>query len=237
MSGISTRLPLVGFPPGHANCLLFPPAEPETCSALLDLCILIDSSGSIRDNNPSDGSYDNWELMLQFVSQVVGRFDVGLDKTRIAALVFSEDVRLEFGLDTFDSASDMMNAVKAINYIGMTTNTPAALEAVKSQCFGGAGDRPDARNLLLTITDGIPFPPDRFDPAVAMAQDLRDNGISTLAVGITDQIDEAFLKELSGQRGTQSGSQVKDFDYYTAPDFQSLTPLLNQIATGSCAPG
>ena len=219
------------------NLFTLSPTEPETCSALLDLCILIDSSGSIRDNNPSDGSYDNWELMLQFVSQVVGRFDVGLDKTRIGAVVFSEDARLEFGLDTFDNAGDMMNAVKAINYIGMTTNTPLALETIKNQCFGGAGDRPDARNLLLTVTDGIPFPPDRFDPAVAMAQELRDSGISTLAVGITDMIDEDFLKELSGKRGTQSGSQVKDYDYYTAPDFQSLTPLLNQIATGSCAPG
>ena len=169
--------------------------------------------------------------------QIVGRFPVGLDKTRIAALVFSEQVRLEFALDTFDNSADMAKAIDAIQYMGSTTNTPAALEAVMTQCFGGSGDRPDARNLVMTITDGIPFPPDRFDPAVAMAQQLRDNGISTLAVGITDLIDEDFLKELSGQRGTQSGNQVKGFDYYTAPDFQSLSPLLDQIATGSCEPG
>ena len=37
---------------------------------LVDLCIVIDSSGSIRDNNPDDGSYDNWKLTLEFVQEV-----------------------------------------------------------------------------------------------------------------------------------------------------------------------
>ena len=37
---------------------------------LVDLCIVIDSSGSISDNNPSDGSYDNWKLTLEFVQEV-----------------------------------------------------------------------------------------------------------------------------------------------------------------------
>ena len=43
--------------------------ELEGCD-LIDLCVVIDSSGSIRDNNPSDGSYDNWELTLAFVREV-----------------------------------------------------------------------------------------------------------------------------------------------------------------------
>ena len=37
---------------------------------LIDLCVVIDSSGSIRDNNLPDGSYDNWELICQFVREV-----------------------------------------------------------------------------------------------------------------------------------------------------------------------
>ena len=43
----------------------------EIDCALIDLCVVIDSSGSIRDNNPPDGSYDNWELLLEFVEQVI----------------------------------------------------------------------------------------------------------------------------------------------------------------------
>ena len=43
--------------------------ELQDCG-LIDLCVVIDSSGSIRDNNPPDGSCDNWELILAFVEQV-----------------------------------------------------------------------------------------------------------------------------------------------------------------------
>ena len=43
----------------------------EIACKLIDLCVVIDSSGSIRDNNPSDGSYDNWELILDFVKEVL----------------------------------------------------------------------------------------------------------------------------------------------------------------------
>ena len=43
--------------------------ELEDCGAI-DLCFVIDSSGSIRDSNPRDNSHDNWELVLRFVKQV-----------------------------------------------------------------------------------------------------------------------------------------------------------------------
>ncbi len=36
----------------------------------MDLCIVLDSSDSIREQNPADGSYDNWQLVLNFVKQV-----------------------------------------------------------------------------------------------------------------------------------------------------------------------
>ena len=43
----------------------------EIACSLIDLCVVIDSSGSIRDNNPPDGSFDNWKLILDFVGQVL----------------------------------------------------------------------------------------------------------------------------------------------------------------------
>ena len=38
---------------------------------VIDICFVIDSSGSIRDNNPPDGSYDNCDLLLGFISNVI----------------------------------------------------------------------------------------------------------------------------------------------------------------------
>ena len=43
---------------------------PKTECGMVDLCVVLDSSGSIKDRNPTDGSYDNWELILSFVKGV-----------------------------------------------------------------------------------------------------------------------------------------------------------------------
>ena len=47
-----------------ANAAPSPPVCPD---ARLDLVFVLDSSGSIRNNNPADGSYDNWDGLLEFV--------------------------------------------------------------------------------------------------------------------------------------------------------------------------
>ncbi len=47
------------------------------CERILDICLLLDSSGSIRDNNPPDDTYDNWNLLLQFAADLVDYFAIG----------------------------------------------------------------------------------------------------------------------------------------------------------------
>ena len=46
---------------------------------------------------------------------------------------------------------------------------------MRDQCFGGFGDRDDARNLAVIITDGIPFPPGVYQPTILLAEDLRQH--------------------------------------------------------------
>ncbi len=60
---------------------------------------MLDASASVRHFNPKDGSVDNWALELEFFSRVVGAFDVGQDKTRVGAVVFSDSATLQFGLN------------------------------------------------------------------------------------------------------------------------------------------
>ena len=47
------------------------------------------------------------------------------------------------------------------------------LQALSDQCFGGSGDRPEAKNVAIVITDGVPYPDDRREPAIDEAEKLR----------------------------------------------------------------
>ena len=195
----------------------------------MDLCLIIDSSGSIRDNNPPDRSYDNWELQLKFVSDMVSAFDVGPDATRIAAIVFSEQVTLAFSLDRYTNAQDVQQALTNIAYLGQTTNTPQALIQTRNQCFNAAtGDRSNVPNLAIIVTDGVPFPANRRNPAIAEAAALRAAGVTMIAIGITNVIDQDFLKELS------SPPQLEGQNYFTAADFNELERIIPDVVKGTC---
>ena len=58
---------------------------------IVDLVFVVDSSGSIRDNNPADGSFDNWALILQYVYDVVDFLDIGENANRIGLVAYSQN--------------------------------------------------------------------------------------------------------------------------------------------------
>ena len=164
----------------------------------MDLCLIIDSSGSVRDNNPPSGSPDNWQLQLDFFSNLVAAYPIGQDDTRVAAIVFSEQVILEFTLNQYNSLSQVQEAIRNIPYLAQTTNTPEALYQADLQCFSAAnGDRPDADNMIIIGTDGNPFPELRKAPALRVARDLLNKGVKIASIGVTDNVDEDFLQALS----------------------------------------
>ena len=210
-------------------CLVVAPVPVPKCESKLDLCLIIDSSGSIRDNNPTDNSYDNWQLQLNFLSSLIGGFSVGLDATRVGAIVFSEDVRLAFSLDRYNNGEEVQEAILNIAYMGQTTNTPSALTQTRNQCFTTAnGDRPDAINLAIIVTDGFPYPINRRSPAIAEAAALRSAGASMIAIGVTDAIDQDFLKEMS------SPPQLEGQNYFTARDFTLLQGIIRDVVESTC---
>ncbi len=199
------------------------------CDALVDLCFIIDSSGSIRDNNPPDRSYDNYALQLQFLTSLVNAFSVGSDQTRVGAIAFSEQVVLEFALNTYETAEDINAALLATPYLGQTTNTPQALVQTRTECFSARnGDRPNVPNLAIVVTDGVPFPDSRRTPALNEARALKDSGATVISIGITDNIDADFLREMS------SPPQVQGQNFFIATDFNALTQIVNTVVEGTC---
>ena len=56
------------------------------CTGQADIAFVVDSSTSIRARNPADRSRDNWNLILQFMVNLVNRLPIGRDKVRVASV-------------------------------------------------------------------------------------------------------------------------------------------------------
>ena len=118
---------------------------------------MIDSSGSIRDANPPDGSFDNWKAILDFVNTVVSSLEIGADKIRVGAVKFSDEARIMFYLNDFTDGDTLRRNISRTSYSGGFTNTADALMLTRTQCFNrNRGDREKVPNLAIVITDGIP---------------------------------------------------------------------------------
>lgn len=82
-----------------------------------------------------------------------------------------------------------------MKYVGGTTYIVDGLNLLREKMFGGSGDRQNANNSAIIITDGIPS--DDNTTVQTAIDAVHDFGIYTLVVGITELIDELTLKRLS----------------------------------------
>lgn len=65
---------------------------------------------------------------------------------------------------------------------------------MRNQVFSVDGDRSNVSNVAIIITDGKPTDPSTVPAAIDA---VHNSGTSTLVVGVTDQVDEATLRQLS----------------------------------------
>ena len=75
----------------------------EHCGEIADVAFIIDSSRSIW-------IYD-FQRQLRFVQQLVKSFDVGPNRTHIAALTFSHFVEHELYFEQYQNAESIVDAV------------------------------------------------------------------------------------------------------------------------------
>ena len=195
---------------------------------MLDLVFVIDSSGSIRDNNPPGGNPDNWALMLNFMTSVVDGLTVSTTQTRIGVVKFSNKGESEFYLNRYSNAFDVNAHIRGISYVGGNTNTSGGLREMTFEQFGNSdrGDRADVTNVAIVITDGVStFDKERTIPD---AVEARNRNIQIFSVGITAAIDENELQRMS------SMPQEKDKNYFTSASFGALDEIRDAVLTQTC---
>ncbi|XP_022080169.1 uncharacterized protein LOC110973572 [Acanthaster planci] len=167
-------------------------SESECLVRGIDLVFVMDSSGSVTSSN--------FELMKNFVLEVVDFFDIGPDRTRVSVIRYASDASIQFSLNKYTDKTLLKQAIQRIEYSGGGTQTVTALNLMESQSFlEGNGARPANQGLprvAVVITDGQSQGPQ----AVAIPADrAREKGITLFAIGVTSSVNDDELNAIANK--------------------------------------
>ena len=113
-----------------------------------DIVLVVDESASIRTSD--------FDLMKSFLSDLVSRLDVDNGNTRVGLVSYSSQVKTTFNLNAHTSVKSLQTAITNLSTPRGDTNTHFALEHVRTTLFtSAAGDRSNAPNVVVVVTDGI----------------------------------------------------------------------------------
>ena len=144
---------------------------------------------------------------------------------RLAVQSYATDPRPEFMLNSYSNKLDIMNAMTFATMSG-STDTGAALSELRNVMFTEQnGDRPEARNVGIFITDGKSN--DRqstFNEAVS----TRNEGVTLMTVGVG--IESLYnLREMYGIT-----SDPDDVNFINADSYQALMELADSVLSTVC---
>ena len=109
---------------------------------------------------------------------------------QVGLVVYGRQPVTVFELDTHDSGSAILRAVKQASFQGGAASTGSALLHVLANSLTvGRGARPGVNKAVVVLTDGS-----GAEDAAVPARKLRDNGVAVFAVGIGDVQTESLLK-------------------------------------------
>ena len=203
-------------------------AGSSCANSVKDLVFVLDSSGSVC-NNEGVNTCDNWESILQFVNEIIDELAIGNSETRIGIVVFGNMAKSELYLNNSLSRDDLKNFVLQLDYVAFqNTNTSGALyKVIVEQFISAAGDRENADNELIVITDGVSTVD--VEPLEDYVNELLNAGVEIFSVGVTDKIDVNELKLIS------SPPRVQNQNYFTASTFDTLTEIVKKLTNQSCS--
>lgn len=145
----------------------------KTCLNAADIGFVIDGSSSVGTGN--------FRTLLQFVANISKEFEISDTDTRIGAVQYTYEQRLEFGFDKHRTKQDVLNAIKRINYWSGGTSTGAAINYAFDQLFSKS--KPNKRKIMILITDGRSYDDVRGPAAAAHQNGKPENPINTYFKG------------------------------------------------------
>ncbi|XP_059836954.1 matrilin-4 [Hypanus sabinus] len=200
-------------------------ADRRCTTGPIDLLFVIDSSRSVR---PFE-----FELMRNFVIDMINFLTVGPDASRVALVQYSSQIENVFSFKTFQKKEDMIKSIKEVIPLAQGTMTGLAIQYAMNVAFTEReGARPLSMKIprvAIIVTDGRPQ--DRVTEVAARA---REAGIEIYAVGV-QRAEMSSLRAMASLPLEEHVFLVESFDLIEqfAKTFQDKLCAQDLCADGS----
>ena len=186
--------------------------------AVADIVFVLDDSGSVGK--------ENFQKIKKFTIESIRSLKIAKNHVRVAAISYSTTAVVNFYLSRYNDHWSLDNAIRSIRYRRGGTNTHLALRLVQSVFSKRYGDRPDAQNIAIVITDGVSHRPSL---TVLEANKLQKAGVTMFSIGVGRRLKQSELRAMASKPTAQHIFNVNNFD--------ALDSIAKKITTKTCKVG
>ena len=179
-----------------------PPEDTSNYSGL-DVVFVIDSSSSMRSNDPQDLRKTAAQAFVNKLSE----------NDRAAVITFDSSARLNQGFTNENNL--LIRAINEVNSNGWSTNLSAGIDLAIKQFSNDDYLRDDAYKYIIFLTDGNGTYSDTYTSTAA------NNDIIIYAIGLGNGVEESRLKSIADGTGGK---------YYFATSADYLGGIYDEIA-------
>ncbi|PIC40930.1 hypothetical protein B9Z55_008520 [Caenorhabditis nigoni] len=164
------------------------PNQPSLDRNRTDILFLLDSSDNFNEQR--------FHRAIKLIGETVSKFNnFGSDGVQVSLVQYNDEPYLEFSLRKHNCKKHLLDDIADTEFMTGGSQLTKALEKVSQFAFTKKrGDRPDAENVLIIVTDGQSN--GRIQEPTRLA---KDNNVTVLVIS-TIEADKQFVNELSGNR-------------------------------------
>lgn len=199
----------------------------KSCVVPTDVVVAIDLSGSMNNDGGSPP-----QPLASARTSAAGFVENLQAQDQVAVVTFASDAAVRNRLTPMleSAASTILNlTIDPAEERGFT-NTAAALREARAELTSSRVN-PDARRVLVLLTDGLPTAPEGVEDfenqVLTEASRLADANIEVYAIGLGSELDRSLIE------GLASDPQ----NAYIAPDRGDLQAIYNEVSTSLCEVG
>ncbi|KAK3100192.1 hypothetical protein FSP39_015985 [Pinctada imbricata] len=162
--------------PPSVNCTVRIDFFLKECKEKSDIVFAVDDSSSVF--------ITSFKKVKSFIKRVLLPANIDSGDVRVGLLRFSDDVSVEFDLNTYTSKKELFRHVDSMQRAFGNTYTAEALRVMNEEMFNQSkGDRDNVQNIAIVVTDGRSI---FLQETLARAKQARQNGVHIFVIGVGD---------------------------------------------------